>query len=165
MKRIVCCLLTVVLAAGLFALTGCKNEKQSDLSNGMHLVYDTKITTLDGNTLENKDGHWRVVIHPCTSKKDLESRRRYFNNTLTSVANTNVLNEIKTFGALTFQTEYHNAGDQFAGSYFTVLDTPVKTNDILHPLYGIYCYVSAENNSYIDEIEAVMQGLSVKDLV
>ncbi len=164
MKRFFCILLSMLVFAGLVSFAGCGHEKEAELSDGVHLAYDKKTSSLDGNTLESKDGHWRVVIHACTSKKDLESRRRYFENTLTSIANTDVVSEEKTFGALTFKTEYHTAVNQFAGSYFTELDQPVETNDILHPVYGIYCYVAAENNSYVAEIESAMQGLSIHEL-
>ena len=164
MKRILSVVLSLFVLAGLFSFAGCKREKETDLSDGLHLVYDKSIAKLDKNTLENKDGHWRIVIHPCTSQKDLASRRSYFNNTLSSIANTNVVSEEKTFGEVTYQTEYHTSGGKFAGSYFTVLDQKVETNDILHPLYGIYCYVTAKDESFVPEIEKAISGLYIRSI-
>lgn len=161
MKKTIAILISCLLLFGVFSLSGCKRKTEADLSEGMHLQYDKSISRLDGNTVQSKKGNWRVVIHPCKSKSDLESRRSFFENTLTSIANSDVKSEEKTFGSLKFQTEYHTSGGKFAGSYFTVLDSPVKTNDIMHPIYGIYCYVTAESDAFIPEIESVMSGLYV----
>ncbi len=164
MKKNICFFLAIMMMCGIFALTGCKHEKEADLSDGMHLTYDKKLSTLDGSTVENKDGHWRIVFHACTSKTDLSSRRTYFENTIKSIANKDVVTDNKTFGGLIFRTEYHTAGDKFAGSYFTELKTPVDTNDILHPLYGIYCYVTAKDDSFVPEIEEAMSGLYIQGI-
>ena len=161
MKKMVSLLLSVLLLAGAFMLSGCSRQKNADLSDNIHLQFDAGIAAVDGTTVQSKKDHWRLVIHACTSASDLDIRRDYFKNTLKSIVNENVVAEEKTFGEFTFQTEYHESGGKFAGSYFTAFQEPVKTKSILKPIYGLYCYVSADDNSYIPEIEAVMNGISV----
>ena len=163
MKRIFSVFLTLAMLAGVFVLSGCKS-KDVDLSDALHLQYDKAVAKLEDKTLESKKGNWRIVIHACTSKKDLQSRKTYFENTVKSIANQDVKTEEKTFGEVTYQTEYHTSGGKFAGSYFTVLENKVETNDILHPLYGIYCYVTAKDDSFVPEIEEAMSGLYIQGI-
>ena len=161
MKKCIALLLSSLLLLGVFSLAGC-GKKEADLSDAIHLEYDRRQAVLKKTTLESKDGAWRIVIHACTTKEDLKSRRTYFENTLTSIANQDVVSDEKTFGSLTFRTEYHTANGQFAGSYFTEFESPVKTKSLMYPLYGIYCYVAAEDSSFVDEIESAMSGLYVQ---
>ena len=163
MKRIISVVLALTLLAGVLVLSGCKS-KDIDLSDALHLQYDKSVAKLTDKTLESKKGNWSIVIHACTSKRDLQSRKTYFENTLKSIANQDVKTEEKTFGEVTYQTEYHTSGGKFAGSYFTVLDQKVETNDILHPLYGIYCYVTAKDESFVSEIEEAMSGLYIRSI-
>ena len=161
MKKQISVLLVFTLLLAVLTLCGCSRKKDADLSDSIHFEYDRSVAVMEGKTLQSKDGNWRIVIHACTSRSDLTSRKNYFENTLTSIANQDVVSEEKTFGDIVFQTEYHTSGGKFAGSYFTVFDAPVKTKSILKPLYGIYCYVSAVDNSYIEEIETAMHGIYV----
>ena len=90
MKRIFSVFLTLAMLAGVFVLSGCKS-KDVDLSDALHLQYDKAVAKLEDKTLESKKGNWRIVIHACTSKKDLQSRKTYFENTVKSIANLSYL--------------------------------------------------------------------------
>ena len=125
----------------------------------VYLMLDPAAATLDGYSVADVEGNWTMDIHLCNSEEQVEKYRGYYEGTLASDKNTDLVAEEKTYGAYTFQTEHHVANGQKFGTFFVEFDEPVVLPNDYGTYNAIYCYLWMEDESSMDVMGEIIGSL------